>query len=170
MIEKYTMKKTLEYKILKYLLDNENEEFLEVSHLSKNVEFLNNKISELKKRSFIKTDPYPPSLSTSSGISITASNKPSKCRIELKGKEYILEIIDKSTNFKFKVISIITGLLLVFFAGWNIQLKVNQSLLIKNIDSLKVQSVLYKDSIVQLKERLYLLQVQPPKDSLQNNN
>mgnify|MGYP003625564205 CR=1 FL=1 len=86
------MKEKLEYKILKYLSNNENGEFLDISHLSENNKLLKDKISDFKKREFLKTRLYPPNVSTSGGLVVSASIKPPKCLITSQGNEYLLKI------------------------------------------------------------------------------
>ena len=47
------MKDTLEYKILKYLYENDNGEYLDISFIENNSKLLNSKITELKKVKYI---------------------------------------------------------------------------------------------------------------------
>ena len=93
------MKEKLEYKILKYLSDNEDGSFLDISHLSENSKLLKSKIYDFKQRDFIKTKPYPQSVSTSGGLIISSSRKPPKCKITSQGNEYLLKI-EKDFNIE----------------------------------------------------------------------
>lgn len=47
------MKDTLEYKILKYLSENDNGEYFDISFIENNSKLLNSKITELKKVKYI---------------------------------------------------------------------------------------------------------------------
>lgn len=48
------MRETLEYKILKYLSENDNGEYFDVSFIESNCKLLNSKINELKKVKYIE--------------------------------------------------------------------------------------------------------------------
>lgn len=53
------MKETLEYKILKYLSENDNGEYFDVSFIESNCKLLNSKINELKKVKYIEETRTP---------------------------------------------------------------------------------------------------------------
>ena len=55
-VGKHLMKETLEYKILKYLSDNDNGEYIEVSKLSSDKKLLKSKLIELRQSKRIKTN------------------------------------------------------------------------------------------------------------------
>jgi hypothetical protein len=72
------MKDTLEYKILKYLFDNDNVEPIEISHLNINKKFLREKLNNLKKEKHIKCR--------------VITNENIIAKIEFKGVEYLNKI------------------------------------------------------------------------------
>ncbi len=92
------MQKTLEYKILKHLSENDNGKPIDVSSLSENNSLLKQKLSELKSSNYIYYK---------SSTSVRVSNKPPrilpvpKCKIKLEGSKFLFEISklqDKSTT------------------------------------------------------------------------
>ena len=77
------MKDTLEYKILKYLHENDNVKTIEVSHLHIDKEYLKKSLSNLRREKYIKCR--------------LINNENIIAEIELKGKEYLSKI-DSNKN------------------------------------------------------------------------
>lgn len=89
------MKHTLEFKILKFLADNNNGRFIDIAEIDLDTDFLKSAISDLKERELILTKPYPGTPWTGGFIGTTPSDKPEKCKIKSQGLEY-LDSLEKS--------------------------------------------------------------------------
>lgn len=99
------MKKTLEYKILKFLHKDKTEDFIEISFEKEredSFEVLKYTINELTKRDLINTKP-PQTTIRNEKEKITTYlvyGKLDLCRINLKGIEYIRNIESFDTELK----------------------------------------------------------------------
>lgn len=85
------MTETLEYKILKYLSENDNGIYIDISFLSENKNLMLEKVRELKKLEYLTF--YPTTRLASSVPSPTP-----KCKIQLAGKKFLSEIELKNDN------------------------------------------------------------------------
>ena len=83
------MKDSLEYKILKYLSENDNGEFIDVSFLNENPKTVQSKIKDLKNNELIEFRKY---------ILEDGYSRRFDCKIVLKGKEYIDKIDNAKIN------------------------------------------------------------------------
>jgi hypothetical protein len=89
------MKNTLEYKILKYLSENDNGEYVDVSNLSDDKKLLKTKLNGLSKEKLI---------SYSSGIDLRFGNGDNikvdeiRAKIEFKGTEYLNKLGSENKN------------------------------------------------------------------------
>jgi ABC-type ATPase with predicted acetyltransferase domain len=84
-MKNHKMKKTLEYKILKYLHDNENGKPISLDNFIENEDLLRRKVSELFREKKITKDSE---LSLSTGFSISGI----KCMITTKGVKWLHDI------------------------------------------------------------------------------
>lgn len=89
------MKYTLEYRILKFLSDNNNCRFIDIAEVSNDNDFLKSVIVDLKERHLILTEPYPGNPMNNGFVGMIASEKPEKCKIKSNGLEY-LDSLEKS--------------------------------------------------------------------------
>ena len=108
------MKKTLEYKILKYLIENgDDNTFIKIVGIEKDYVLLNEKIVELKKLNLIKYElvsDKPKIDSNGNSVRTFGTKNPYLCKITFEGKKYFYktekEIIDfelaEKTLGKFK--------------------------------------------------------------------
>ncbi|HCE55610.1 MAG TPA: hypothetical protein DER05_11710 [Lutibacter sp.] len=102
LVGKHRMKNTLEYKILKYLSDNNNGRFINVSEIKINTDFLKSAIKDLKERNLIETEKYPGTPWKGGAIGMTPSEKPEKCKIKLSGIEYLDNLEKSIIDFRLK--------------------------------------------------------------------
>jgi hypothetical protein len=90
------MKETLEYKILKYLSDNDNGEYIDVSELSYDKKLLRNKLRDLSKDQLIK---YSGGIDMRFGDGDGIKIDHIKAKIEFKGKQELSNIENQSLVF-----------------------------------------------------------------------
>ncbi|MDD7913821.1 hypothetical protein [Polaribacter ponticola] len=118
------MKKTLEYKILKYLFENDNNEFVKIVGIEKDSVLLNEKIVELKELNLIEYElvsDKPKFDNNGEPFKNFFTKNPYLCKITFKGKKELYktekEIIDfelaEKTLGKFKRTQIISILGLI---------------------------------------------------------
>ena len=93
------MKKTLEYKILKYLSDKNNGRFLDIFGIESDHDFLKSAILDLKRRELILTEKHA-GKPLKDFIGTEPSNKPEKCKILLSGAEYLDSLEKTEIDFK----------------------------------------------------------------------
>ncbi len=167
------MKNTLEYKILKHLSDNNNGRFLDISDIESDIDFLKSVISGLKTRELILTEPYPGTPWKGDFIGISPSDKPEKCKIQLSGIEYLESLkpqpIPKDRKI-YLVLFIIFSSLTVILAFLNYNSNNRNDFLNSKIDSLKIESRIYRDSIGLLKSQIELYKEKPIIDTIQTKN
>jgi hypothetical protein len=94
------MKHTLEYKILRFLSDKNNGRFIDVTEIDLDTAFLKSVLSDLKNRELILTEKYFGTPYQGSEIGMTKSDKPEKCKIKLKGLEYLDGLEKTEVNFE----------------------------------------------------------------------
>jgi hypothetical protein len=94
------MKKTLEYKILRFLSEKNNGRFLDVAEIDLDTEFLKSVLSDLKNRELILTEKYFGTPYKGSEVGMTKSDKPEKCKIKLKGLEYLVALEKTEVDFE----------------------------------------------------------------------
>ena len=95
------MKDTLEYKILKYLSENNNGNFIDISEIESDKMFLKSVIKDLKNKGLIDTQKYPPTIPSNTGyITIIDSAKPEKCKMLLFGHEYLFNLNKTNTDLE----------------------------------------------------------------------
>ncbi|WP_077398873.1 hypothetical protein [Cellulophaga omnivescoria] len=166
------MKKTLEYKILKYLSENNNGTCIDVSAIENNSDFLKSVIKDLKERNFIETLEYP-GKPMEKFVGIIPSDKPAKCKIKLSGIEY-LESLKPQPIPKYQKIYlplfIVFGISTMTFAYLNYSSNNKNEILKFEVDSLKNVSRIYKDSVGLLKLQVKLYKHQSLIDTLENKN
>ena len=152
------MKKTLEYRILKFLSENNDGEFIDVSHLSENTTLLKSVIKDLKDREFINTQEYPGKpWDKPNWIGIEPSNKPEKGKIKLSGIEYLNSLKPAPTPKYQKIylpLFIIFGFSTMIFAFLNYSSNNQNDNLQLQVNSLKVENLTYKDSVKLLKSKI----------------
>lgn len=152
------MKNTLEYKILKYLYENESKDFIEIIGFKEDFEKLNKTIKNLKKRKLIDIKPFSENPKPNEYNIVKYSffvDKLDLCKIELEGIEYLL-------NFKKPILTLfqklsIAGFIITFLYGGY---QNNQSNSLENqqfefeieLDSLKYSHQLLKDEHLLLKK------------------
>ncbi|MDP2524869.1 hypothetical protein [Maribacter dokdonensis] len=169
------MKHTLEFKILKYLSENDNGNFVDIAQIESNVNLLKSVISDLKERKLILTEPYPsiPWDSSSVVIGSSPSDRPEKCKIKLSGKEY-LESLKPQPIPKYQKIYlplfILFGISTMLFAYLNYSSNNQNDFLNSKVDSLRTESLIYKDSVGQLKSQIELYKKQSTIDTIQTKN
>jgi hypothetical protein len=94
------MKDTLEYKILKYLSENSKGNFIDISDIEPDTDFLKSVITDLKSRELILTEAYPGTPWKGDFIGISPSEKPEKCKILLSGHEYLFNLNKTNTDLE----------------------------------------------------------------------
>jgi hypothetical protein len=107
------IKKTLEYKILKYLFENNTEDlrFIELDfkeNREDKFEFLEYTINELVKRELINAKPFPrKTINEKEKITTTLiAEKLDLCKINIDGIEFLYKIESLEINFKLSESSI----------------------------------------------------------------
>ncbi|MFV7236011.1 hypothetical protein [Flavobacterium sp. ZB4R12] len=86
------MTETLEYKILKYLSENDNGQYVDVSFIENNLKLLKSKLSELVKAKYIKKTATPVIRES------YFSSKDPVYKIQIAGRKYLAEIEPKKQN------------------------------------------------------------------------
>lgn len=118
------MKKTLEYKILKYLFENDNNEFVKIVRIEKDSVLLNETIVKLKELDLIEYElvsDKPEMYERDISIRAFGTKNPYLCKITFKGKKELYktekEIIDfelaEKTLGKFKRTQLIANIGLI---------------------------------------------------------
>lgn len=154
------MKKSLEYKILKHLSEIKNGKFIDISEVENNSELLRSVIKDLNKRELIETEPYPETPWDLPGwVGSTPSEKLEKCKILFSGEQYLESLkpipIPKDRKI-YLILFIIFSSLTIILAFLNYQSKNRNDILDSKIESVKAQSLIYKDSIELLKSQIKL--------------
>lgn len=97
------MKKTLEYKILKYLFENDNNEFMKIVGIEKDSVLLNDKIVELKELNLIEYElvsDKPKIDNNGESFKEFFTKNPYLCKITFEGKKYLQNIESFITEIK----------------------------------------------------------------------
>ena len=167
------MKNTLEYKILKYLSENNDGKFIDISHLSESKILLESVIKDLKYREFIETQEYPGEpWKDPTWIGTEPSGKPEKCKIKLSGIEYLESLKPVPIPQYQKIylpLFILFGFSTTIFAYLNYSSNHRNDILQDQLDTLKIENQIYKDSIESKKSQIELYKKKYIIDTLQNN-
>jgi hypothetical protein len=163
------MKKSIEYKIHNFLNNRKNNDFLDVSKLEKNTNSLKNSILELKDRGFIETKAYP-SRRKPNSINVILSEKPDKCKIKFDGREYLESLKIPKDRKIHLILFIIFSSSTLLFGYLNHQSNNLNDILDVKVDSLKHESLIYKDSVHILKMKIKLNRQQAKIDTLKTKN
>ncbi len=89
------MKDTLEYKILKYLSENDNGQYIDVSGLHLDKILLRSKLNGLSKEKLIL---YSPPIEIRFGDGDNFKSENTKAKIEFKGIEYLNKLENENKN------------------------------------------------------------------------
>tara|TARA_R110000751_G_scaffold307242_1_gene427843 strand:+ start:57 stop:854 length:798 start_codon:yes stop_codon:yes gene_type:complete len=145
------MKKTLEYKILKFLSENNNGDFIKIDHLEDDSKKLKNSKNHLIKQKYIKEVLKP----IMKGSSISYVDP--KYKIEFSGIEYLKSFDEKPLTKYQKIylpLFILFGLCSLFLGVLSFSLNKDNNSLKSDFESLKIQSKAYKDSLDILKKHI----------------
>ncbi|MHB1147770.1 MAG: hypothetical protein ACYC01_09265 [Lutibacter sp.] len=94
------MKNNLEYKILIHLSKFNNGDFIDISEIENDKDFLKSVIKDLKERNLIDTKKYPGIPWEGDAIGMSPSEKPEKCKIRLLGQEYLFNLEKNTVDFE----------------------------------------------------------------------
>lgn len=161
------MKNTLEYKILKYLYDNDNGKYISVDHIENNGDLLESKINNLLKSKYIDRQ-----LTPSFKKSYIEYINP-KYKIEFIGIEYFKSFNEKPLTKYQKIyltLFVLSVILTVIFGYLSYSLNKDNNSLESDLNSLKIQSDFYKDSIIELRKQIKLNKIKSINDTLQTKS